>query len=129
MTAFNPSGFVAALLAGWVLTACGSRSGEVRSAPEPVRELIRRGLAKDPADRPTGAAAFVEEVEAVAARAYGPDWEQRGILALAALAGVAPRRLPVVALEADAVADAAHAQRGRLHAVHPVTLEGTERNR
>ncbi|HZB28048.1 MAG TPA: DUF305 domain-containing protein [Gemmatimonadales bacterium] len=38
MTAFNPSGFVAALLAGWVLTACGSPSGEVRSAPEPVRE-------------------------------------------------------------------------------------------
>jgi uncharacterized protein (DUF305 family) len=38
MTALNPSAFVAALLAGWLLTACGSHSGEVRSAPEPVRE-------------------------------------------------------------------------------------------
>jgi uncharacterized protein (DUF305 family) len=38
MTAFYPSGVVAALLAGWILTACSSRSGEVRSAPKPVRE-------------------------------------------------------------------------------------------
>lgn len=38
MTAIYRSSFVAGLLAGSVLTACGGRGGEVRSAPEPVRE-------------------------------------------------------------------------------------------
>ncbi|WP_030951482.1 serine/threonine-protein kinase, partial [Streptomyces sp. NRRL S-481] len=54
-------------------------------APEAVRELVRRGLAKDPAERPAPAEAFVRELEAAAGAAYGPDWEERGRDRLAAL--------------------------------------------
>ncbi|MDA0636739.1 protein kinase [Nonomuraea sp. MCN248] len=54
-------------------------------APEPVRGLILRGLAKDPADRPAGAEAFVAELERVARAAYGEDWEERGRRRLAGL--------------------------------------------
>ncbi|MDF2270971.1 serine/threonine-protein kinase [Streptomyces coacervatus] len=57
-------------------------------APEPVRPLIRRGLAKTPEERPENAAAFVEELEAVATAAYGEEWEERGRRELAALAAL-----------------------------------------
>ncbi|MGW3037943.1 serine/threonine-protein kinase [Streptomyces sp. NPDC001178] len=57
-------------------------------APEPVRPLIRRGLAKTPEERPESAAAFVEELEAVAAGAYGEEWEENGRRELAALAAL-----------------------------------------
>ncbi|MER6082329.1 serine/threonine-protein kinase [Streptomyces sp. NPDC001833] len=57
-------------------------------APEPVRPLIRRGLAKTPEERPESAAAFVEELEAVAGAAYGEEWEERGRRELAALAAL-----------------------------------------
>ncbi|WP_329286577.1 serine/threonine-protein kinase [Streptomyces sp. NBC_00691] len=63
-------------------------------APEPLRPLIRRGLAKSPHERPENAAAFVTELEAVAAAAYGPDWEERGRGRLAALAALLPLLLP-----------------------------------
>ena len=47
--------------------------------PEPaLRSLIVRGMAKNPADRPSDAIAFAVELEAVAAAAYGADWEARG---------------------------------------------------
>lgn len=58
--------------------------------PESVRELVRHGLAKDPAERPQDAAAFVEELEHAAGEAYGPDWEERGQRRLAALAALLP---------------------------------------
>jgi tRNA A-37 threonylcarbamoyl transferase component Bud32 len=45
---------------------------------EPLRGLIARGMAKNPADRPANAMAFVTELESTAAAAYGPDWEERG---------------------------------------------------
>ncbi|MFJ5136241.1 serine/threonine-protein kinase [Streptomyces sp. NPDC088707] len=63
-------------------------------APEPLRPLIRRGLAKSPDERPENAAAFVTELEAVAAAAYGPDWEERGRGRLAALAALLPLLFP-----------------------------------
>ncbi|MEC7058408.1 serine/threonine-protein kinase [Streptomyces violaceochromogenes] len=63
-------------------------------APEAVRELVRRGLAKDPAERPVQAEAFVTELEAVAGTAYGPDWEERGRGRLAALVALLPLLLP-----------------------------------
>jgi eukaryotic-like serine/threonine-protein kinase len=43
-----------------------------------LRDLIARGMAKDPAARPHSAIAFVAELEAVAGTAYGADWEERG---------------------------------------------------
>ncbi|MFJ8076306.1 protein kinase [Streptomyces sp. NPDC096176] len=62
--------------------------------PEPVRPLIRRGLAKSAADRPEHAAAFVAELEDIARAAYGPDWEARGRRRLAALAALLPLLFP-----------------------------------
>ncbi|MFF8933366.1 serine/threonine-protein kinase [Streptomyces paradoxus] len=63
-------------------------------APEAVRELVRRGLAKDPAERPVQAEVFVAELQAVAGAAYGPDWEERGRGRLAALVALLPLLLP-----------------------------------
>ncbi|MFC5216599.1 serine/threonine-protein kinase [Streptomyces coerulescens] len=63
-------------------------------APEAVRGLVRRGLAKDPAQRPAQAEEFVTELEAVAGTAYGPDWEERGRGRLAALVALLPLLLP-----------------------------------
>lgn len=66
----------------------------VEEAPEAVRELVRRGLAKDPEERPAQAGAFVTELEAAAGAAYGPDWEERGRGRLAALVALLPLLLP-----------------------------------
>src|SRR5258708_18499547 len=76
------------------------------AAPEPLRFLIARGLAKEAVQRPPGAAAFVAELEAVAASAYGPAWERRGLERLAAPAAPLSLLLPLTAL---ALAPAAHA--------------------
>ena len=45
---------------------------------QPLQALIERGLAKDPRDRPAHAVEFVAELNEVADRAYGQDWEERG---------------------------------------------------
>jgi hypothetical protein len=50
----------------------------VELVDEPLRELITRGMAKNPAARPANATDFVTELETTAATAYGQDWEQRG---------------------------------------------------
>ncbi|MFD5417937.1 serine/threonine-protein kinase [Streptomyces sp. NPDC127069] len=63
-------------------------------APEAVRPLIRRGLAKRPEQRPENAEAFVAELEALAVAAYGPQWEERGQRKLAALAALLPLLFP-----------------------------------
>ncbi|MEV6859922.1 protein kinase [Streptosporangium subroseum] len=62
----------------------------VEEAPEAVRTLIARGMAKDPADRPSTAAGFVAELETAAVAGYGEDWEERGRRKLAALAALLP---------------------------------------
>ncbi|MFE7899407.1 serine/threonine-protein kinase [Streptomyces sp. NPDC057424] len=66
----------------------------VEEAPQEVRELVRRGLAKDPGERPAQAGAFVRELEAAAGAAYGPGWEERGRGRLAALVALVPLLLP-----------------------------------
>ena len=60
----------------------------VDRVPEPVRPLIAKGLADEPAERPQGAADFAAELEALAAAAYGEDWEKRGQDQLATLVGL-----------------------------------------
>lgn len=72
-------------------------------APEPVRPLIRRGLAKAPEQRPENADAFVAELEAVALAAYGPQWEERGQRKLAALAALLPLLFPSAGAPAQGV--------------------------
>lgn len=56
----------------------------VEMVPEPVRELVERGLTKDPRNRPE-ARDFLALVDVVAAEAVRPDWERRGRRELAAL--------------------------------------------
>jgi eukaryotic-like serine/threonine-protein kinase len=77
------------------------------AAPEPVRPLIRRGLAKTPGERPENAAAFVAELEEIAAAAYGEDWEERGQRRLAALAALLPLLFPSAGAQAAGTADKA----------------------
>ncbi|MGI5372816.1 serine/threonine-protein kinase [Streptomyces sp. CA-251387] len=62
--------------------------------PDSVRELVRRGLAKDPQERPAHAEEFVAELDAAAGAAYGPAWEERGRGRLAALVALLPLLLP-----------------------------------
>ncbi|MER7271913.1 serine/threonine protein kinase [Micromonospora sp. WMMD712] len=52
-------------------------------APPPVHELLRRGMAKRPDERPQPAQVFLGVLEQIAGGAYGPDWEERGIRELA----------------------------------------------
>ncbi|TCP54280.1 serine/threonine-protein kinase [Tamaricihabitans halophyticus] len=59
----------------------------VQAVPEPVRGLVAAGLAKDPAMRPGSASGFLAELESVAKRTYGTDWEATGRKTLAGLAG------------------------------------------
>ncbi|WP_068926110.1 serine/threonine-protein kinase [Planobispora rosea] len=66
----------------------------VDEVPAGLRGLVERGLAKDPSDRPPTAAAFLTELEAVAADAYGPDWQERGRRRLAGLAGLLAALFP-----------------------------------
>ncbi|MEU2158320.1 protein kinase [Streptomyces sp. NPDC019396] len=64
------------------------------AAPEPLRTLVVRGMAKDPAGRFGSADEFLAELETVAAAAYGPDWEEYGRRTLAALAVALLVKLP-----------------------------------
>ncbi|UXY30933.1 serine/threonine protein kinase [Streptomyces sp. HUAS TT20] len=52
--------------------------------PAPVRGLLRRGMAKDPAQRP-GIEDFLADLERSAVEGYGADWEERGRRRLAEL--------------------------------------------
>jgi serine/threonine-protein kinase len=51
--------------------------------PEQIRDLVARGLAKDPAERPVDAAAYLASMEQVAAQRFGSDWLRAGEAALA----------------------------------------------
>lgn len=46
--------------------------------PEPLRKIVRRGLAKDPTRRPGDAAGFAGELDQIAVDSYGADWEEKG---------------------------------------------------
>jgi serine/threonine-protein kinase len=58
----------------------------VEAVDEPLRPLIARGMAKNPADRPVDAGQFIAEMESAATAAYGADWEPAGRAQLAARA-------------------------------------------
>jgi eukaryotic-like serine/threonine-protein kinase len=66
--------------------------------PEPLRPLIRAGMAKDPRQRPPSALDFVAALEHVADAAYGPGWEERGQRKIATLLAL----LPLLLLEGAA---------------------------
>ena len=51
------------------------------NVPPAVAAMVMRAMDKDPALRQQTPAAFLAELEAAAAEAYGPDWEKRGSIA------------------------------------------------
>ncbi|NUP01541.1 MAG: serine/threonine protein kinase, partial [Nonomuraea sp.] len=63
--------------------------------PDALRDLLRRGLAKDPAVRYASARQFAAELEEDAVAGYGPDWETRGRRHLAELATLLALRFPL----------------------------------
>ncbi|MER5644492.1 serine/threonine-protein kinase [Streptosporangium sp. NPDC002524] len=67
----------------------------VEEVPAALQGLVERGLAKHPADRPPTASAFLTELEAVAADAYGPEWQERGRRRLAGIAGLLAAMFPL----------------------------------
>ncbi|MET7991967.1 protein kinase [Amycolatopsis sp. NPDC005232] len=70
----------------------------VEAVPEALRPLVARGMAKDPAWRPATADAFVTELEIVARKAYGKNWEKRGWKRLAASAAALTALTPLALL-------------------------------
>jgi serine/threonine protein kinase len=67
----------------------------VDRVPESLRGLLAHGLAKDATDRPPSAEAFLAELESVALAGYGPNWEERGRVRLAALAALLSALFPM----------------------------------
>ncbi|MFC4536927.1 serine/threonine-protein kinase [Sphaerisporangium dianthi] len=57
----------------------------IERIPPALRLLARRGLAKQAADRPASAEAFLAELEQAALGHYGPSWEHRGLRRSASL--------------------------------------------
>ncbi|MEV4252557.1 serine/threonine-protein kinase [Spirillospora sp. NPDC049652] len=72
--------------------------------PEPLHPLVMHGLAKDPAQRLWDANTFVSELEALAVSAYGPDWERRGLFALASVAGLITAAIPAALIGGSFIA-------------------------
>jgi len=94
----------------------------LEAVPEALRPLIARGMAKDPAWRPATADAFVTELEAVARKAYGKNWEKRGWKRLATSAAALTALTPLALLTAAGTAAAPVAAAG---AGAGVTAAGT----
>ncbi|MEH0844924.1 serine/threonine-protein kinase [Micromonospora sp. CPCC 205711] len=63
-------------------------------APAPVHDLLRHGMAKQPAERPATAEVFLAELERTAADAFGADWEERGLDGLARRAALLAALFP-----------------------------------
>ncbi|RKN39656.1 serine/threonine-protein kinase [Micromonospora endolithica] len=62
--------------------------------PPPLHELLRLGMAKRPDERPQPAQVFLAVLEQVAADAYGPRWEERGLAELARRAALLAALFP-----------------------------------
>ncbi|MBQ1075787.1 serine/threonine protein kinase [Micromonospora sp. C31] len=63
-------------------------------APEPVHDLLRHGMAKQPAERPQPAQVFLAVLERVAAETYGQRWEEHGLRELARRVALLAALLP-----------------------------------
>ncbi|WP_375115728.1 protein kinase [Nonomuraea sp. MTCD27] len=73
-------------------------------APDTLRDLLRQGLAKDPATRYASARQFAAELEEDAVAGYGPDWEKRGRRHLAEQATLLALRFPLARTDREAPA-------------------------
>ncbi|MGD0702663.1 MAG: serine/threonine-protein kinase [Trebonia sp.] len=55
-----------------------SASVPMELIPPPLRPIVARGMAKDPADRSSNAAELAADLRTAASGSYGADWEDRG---------------------------------------------------
>ncbi|MBF8194637.1 serine/threonine protein kinase, partial [Nonomuraea sp. K274] len=78
----------------------------IEVAPDTLRDLLKRGMAKDPAARYASAGQFAAELEEDAVAGYGPDWEKRGRRHLAELATLLALRFPLARTDHPAGATA-----------------------
>ncbi|TDC09103.1 serine/threonine-protein kinase [Actinomadura bangladeshensis] len=100
----------------------------VENVPEPLRTLVLQGMSKEPAYRPPSAAHFVGELDRIAVQAYGPDWERRGVRALALAAAALAALFPLAAaglVPAGAGAGAAAAGAGAAAGTSGAAASGT----
>ncbi|WP_327086644.1 protein kinase [Nonomuraea sp. NBC_01738] len=86
----------------------------LETAPDTLRDLLRRGLAKDPGVRYASARQFAAELEEDARAGYGPDWEQRGRRHLAELATLLALRFPLASTDTNGEPPEAVKERRRL---------------
>ncbi|MFC0037830.1 serine/threonine-protein kinase [Actinomadura rayongensis] len=70
----------------------------VLQLPEPLQPIAAWGLAKDPAQRLANAAEFIVHLETAASRAYGTDWEKRGLAVLGSITAGLGLAVPLVAV-------------------------------
>lgn len=94
----------------------------LEQAPDTLRDLLRQGLAKDPAARYGSAERFGVELEQDAVAGYGQDWEKRGRRHLAELATLLALRFPLAGN--DGGAPVGSGLRGRLSAQGATGLRG-----
>ncbi|MFI6498681.1 serine/threonine-protein kinase [Nonomuraea typhae] len=86
----------------------------IEVVPDTLRDLLRRGLAKDPGVRYASARQFAAELEEDAVAGYGPEWEQRGRRHLAELATLLALRFPLARPDGEGAAPAARRERRRI---------------
>jgi eukaryotic-like serine/threonine-protein kinase len=87
----------------WAIAAAHrSQPVPVERVPQPLRGLVAYGMAKNPDDRPRSARAFLDDLEDVALSAYGPGWEERGRVRLAALAALLASLFPMTRTSPEA---------------------------
>ncbi|MEV1170442.1 serine/threonine-protein kinase, partial [Nonomuraea sp. NPDC049784] len=67
--------------------------------PDTLRDLLKRGMAKDPSARYASARQFAAELEEDAVAGYGPEWEKRGRRHLGELATLLALRFPLARTE------------------------------
>lgn len=96
---------------------------DVSALPQPIAQLVLRGMAKDPAQRPATAGAFQEEADRAANAVHGPDWRRRGAIALGGAAGAFAAAFPL-ALIGGGHAAAAGTLAGATHATGGVAAGG-----
>jgi len=70
----------------------------VQDVPEPVRSLVRQGMAKSPAERFGTAGEFLGELEDAARRGYGHGWEEQGLAVLGGAAVGVVALLPIASV-------------------------------
>lgn len=98
--------------------------------PEPLRPIVARGMAKDPERRLWDARELVALLESAAMRAYGPDWERRGIMALGSVAAGVAMAAPLATFllsgpTAPGAAAIGQAVTGQAPAAHVAANAGT----